>query len=142
MLPILRTGACAAALILAAGAGIAGVALAVHGGDAAAMFASYRTGVLGQAGITVLCLVLAPNIAVWGAAYLLGPGFAVGVDTVVSPGSVVIGPLPGVPVLAGLPSVPLTGLAWPCSACRWWRGSAPASCSPAGERPRRPVGGP
>ena len=43
--------------------------------------ASYRTGVLGQAGITVLCLAYAPNLAVWGAAYLLGPGFAVGVDT-------------------------------------------------------------
>jgi hypothetical protein len=67
-------------------------------------------GVAGQAGVTVLCLLYAPNIAGWGAAYLLGPGFAVGLDTTVSPGAVLIGPLPGLPVLAGLPSVPLSGI--------------------------------
>jgi hypothetical protein len=105
-----RTGLCAAALMLAAGAAIAGVALATNGSEAASMLASYRAGAAGQIGITLLCLAYAPNVAVWGTAYLLGPGFAVGVDTVVSPGAVLIGPLPGVPVLAGLPTVPLTGL--------------------------------
>jgi hypothetical protein len=107
----IRTGVVAAALILAAGALAAGVALAVRGGDAAGMLASYRTGVLGQAGITVLCLAYAPNLAVWGAAYLLGPGFAVGVDTIVSPGEVLIGPLPALPPLAGLPSSPVAEFA-------------------------------
>ena len=108
-LDVARTGACAALLTLAAGAGIAGVALAVGGGDAATMLAATH-GVVGQAGVTVACLAFAPNVAVWGAAYLLGPGFAVGTDTVVSPGDVLIGPLPGLPVLAGLPPVPLSGL--------------------------------
>jgi len=105
-----RTGLCAAALMLAGGAAIAGVALATNGGEAAGLLASYRAGVAGQIGITLLCLAYAPNVAVWGAAYLLGPGFAVGADTVVSPGVVLIGPLPGLPILAGLPTVPLTGL--------------------------------
>ena len=99
-----RGGVMAAMLILATGALAAGVALAVRGGDAAGMLASYRTGILGQAGITVLCLAFAPNLAVWGAAYLLGPGFAVGTDTVVSPAEVLLGPLPAVPPLAGLPN--------------------------------------
>jgi hypothetical protein len=108
-LDVARTGACAALLTLAAGAGIAGVALAVGGADAATMLAATH-GVVGQAGVTVACLVYGPNVAVWGAAYLLGPGFAIGTDTVVSPGDVLIGPLPGLPVLAGLPSVPLSGL--------------------------------
>jgi len=106
-----RTGVVAAALIVAAGALAAGVTLAVNGGDAAGMLASYRTGVLGQAGITVLCLAYAPNLAVWGATYLLGPGFAVGVDTIVSPGDVLIGPLPALPPLAGLPSTPVAQFA-------------------------------
>jgi hypothetical protein len=106
-----RTGLVAAALILAAGSLAAGVALAVNGGDAAGMLASYRTGVLGQAGITVLCLVYAPNLAVWGAAYLLGPGFAVGADTIVRPGEVLVGPLPALPPLAGLPSSPVAEFA-------------------------------
>jgi hypothetical protein len=106
-----RTGIVAAALILAAGSLAAGVALAINGGDAAGMLASYRTGVLGQAGITVLCLAYAPNLAVWGAAYLLGPGFAVGADTIVRPGEVLIGPLPALPPLAGLPSSPVAEFA-------------------------------
>jgi hypothetical protein len=105
---VARTGVCAALFTVAAGAGIAGVALAYNGGEAATMFAATH-GVLGQAGVTVLCLAYSPNVAVWGAAYLLGPGFAIGTDTMVSPGSVLIGPLPGLPVLAGLPTVPLSG---------------------------------
>src|SRR5262249_33949789 len=74
VIDVARTGACAALLTVAAGAGIAGVALAVGGGDAATMLAATH-GVLGQAGVTVACLVYAPNVSVWGAAYLLGPGF-------------------------------------------------------------------
>jgi len=109
VLDVARTGASAALFTVAAGAGIAGVALAFNGGEAAAMLAATR-GVAGQAGVTVLCLAYAPNVAVWGAAYLLGPGFAVGTETVVSPGDVLIGPLPGLPVLAGLPTVPLSGV--------------------------------
>jgi hypothetical protein len=105
-----RSGFVAVVLIVAAGAGIAGVALALHGGAAAEMLGSYRAGFLGQAGITLLCLAYLPNLAVWGAAYLLGPGFAVGADTLISPGQVLVGPVPAVPVLAGLPTGPLTGL--------------------------------
>jgi Family of unknown function (DUF6350) len=105
-----RSGFVAVVLILAAGAGAAGVALAVHGKTAADLLGSYHAGFLGQAGITLLCLSYLPNLAVWGSAYLLGPGFAVGADTLVSPGEVLIGPIPAVPVLAGLPSGPLTGI--------------------------------
>jgi hypothetical protein len=104
-----RAGLAAAALVVAAGAGLAGVALAIHGAAAAEMLGSYRVGVLGQAGVTALCLAFLPNAAVWGAAYLLGPGFSIGVGTAVSPGEVLLGSVPGLPVLAGLPSQPLTG---------------------------------
>lgn len=105
-----RSGFVAVVLIVAAGAGIGGVALALHGGAAAELLGSYQAGFLGQAGITLLCLAYLPNVAVWGAAYLLGPGFAMGTDTLVSPGEVLLGPVPAVPVLAGLPSGPLTGI--------------------------------
>jgi hypothetical protein len=105
-----RSGFVAVVLLVAAGAGTAGVALALHGGVAADMLGSYHAGFLGQAGIILMCLAYLPNLAVWGAAYLLGPGFAVGVDTLISPGEVLVGPVPAVPVLAGLPSGPLTGI--------------------------------
>src|SRR5262249_36255646 len=98
-----RGGLLIAALMLATGAGVAGVALALHGSDAADILASFDTGVAGQAGITVVCLAYAPNAAIWGTAYLLGPGFAVGAGTVVSPSQVLLGPVPALPLFAGLP---------------------------------------
>jgi hypothetical protein len=106
----LRTGVVAALLVLGAGAAVAGIALAVSGGQASATLASYRTGVAGQAGLTVLCLGYAPNLATWSAAYLIGPGFAVGVGTTVSAAKVKLGVLPAIPVLAGLPDSAVSGL--------------------------------
>jgi hypothetical protein len=105
-----RAGLAAVAFLVAAGAAAGGLALALAGGAATDMLASFRAGVVGQAGITVVCLVFLPNLAIWGTAYLLGPGFAVGVGTVVSPGDVLLGPVPALPVLAGLPSGPLSGI--------------------------------
>ena len=45
-----------------------------------------------------------PNATVFSASYLLGPGFEVGANTLVSPGAVVLGPLPLLPLLAALPA--------------------------------------
>lgn len=48
-------------------------------------------------------LVVLPNAIAFSGSYLLGPGFAVGAKTVVSPGLVVLGPLPLFPLIAALP---------------------------------------
>ncbi len=50
-----------------------------------------------------LALLVLPNILLFAGAYLLGPGFAVGVGTIVSPQVVVLGPLPLFPAFAALP---------------------------------------
>jgi hypothetical protein len=102
-----RTGTIAAMVVLAAGAAVVGIAIAAGGGQAADILSAYQTGVAGQAGLTVLCVAYAPNLAVWAAAYLVGPGFAVGTDTVVRSSEVAMGPLPALPVFAGLPEGPL-----------------------------------
>jgi hypothetical protein len=104
-----RTGVTAAALVLAVGAAAAGTSLALRGGDAASMLTSYHAGLRGQAGLSLLCLLYAPNLAIWGTAYLLGPGFALGVGTVISPGLVAVGPIPTIPVFAGLPHGAVSG---------------------------------
>lgn len=106
----LRTGLVAGLLLLAAGGGAAGLAVATGGGDAADMIGAYRTGVAGQAGITLVSLAYAPNATVWSASYLLGPGFAVGTDTAVRTSEVSVAALPAVPLLAGLPRGPVDGL--------------------------------
>ncbi|MET7877131.1 cell division protein PerM [Micromonospora profundi] len=105
-----RTGLVAALLLLGAGAGAAGLAVATGGGDAADMIGAYQTGVAGQAGITLVSMAYAPNAAIWSTSYLLGPGFAVGVDTAVRTSEVSVGALPAIPLLAGLPRGPVDGL--------------------------------
>src|SRR5262249_26344046 len=50
-----------------------------------------------------LCLLVTPNATLFSGSYLLGPGFAVGTHTLVTPTAVVLGPLPMFPLLAALP---------------------------------------
>ena len=106
----LRTGLLAALFVLAAGAAVAGLSVALGAGQAADMISAYRTGVAGQAGITLVSLAYGANGVVWAAAYLLGPGFALGTGSVVQLTEVTVGPLPTLPLLAGLPNGPMGAL--------------------------------
>ena len=81
--------------------------MAIGGGQAADTISAFRTGVAGQAGITLLSLAYGGNAAVWAAAYLLGPGFALGTGSAIRLTEVTVGPLPTLPVLAGLPNGPM-----------------------------------
>jgi len=79
------------------------VSLALHLDEALNVMSQLHT----SAGEAVLYaglgLAVLPNAALLGAAYLLGPGFAFGTATVVSPTAVALGPVPMVPLLAALP---------------------------------------
>jgi hypothetical protein len=114
----LRTGAVACLLLVGAGAGAGGLAIALSGSDAVHLFSSFPSGLAGQAGVTVVCLAFAPNMAMWATAYLLGPGFVVGPGILVSPGKLTHAPdgvaqaLPPLPALAGLPETELHGPLW------------------------------
>jgi hypothetical protein len=103
----LRTGVMAGLFILAAGAAATGLSVAVGGGQAAETISVYHTGVAGQAGITLLSLAYGANAAVWAAAYLLGPGFALGTGSEVGLTDVMVGKLPALPLLAGVPNGPM-----------------------------------
>jgi len=106
----IRTGVVGALMVLGAGAGLCGLAVALSGGDAVELFRAFPSGLAGQAGVTMVCLAFAPNLAVWATAYLLGPGFVIGSGTVVRAGGVVVGEMPPLPVLAGVPTAPLDSL--------------------------------
>jgi hypothetical protein len=101
-----RTGLVAALLVVGAGAAIAGTSLAVSGGAASKVLALYHAGIAGQTGLTLLCIVYGPNLAVWSASYLIGPGFTLGTGTLVSAGQVSLGAVPALPVLAAVPAKP------------------------------------
>ena len=97
-------GACAAVLLLATAASLLlAAALLVDLTAAANVLARLHVDGWGGALATVIVAAVTPNAVLLTGSYLLGPGFAVGAGTVVSPTSVVLGPVPAFPLLAALP---------------------------------------
>ena len=87
---------------------VAAVAVAVlvvaHYSTIVGLYQALGAGIDGGIAITLAELALLPNLVVWAAAWLLGPGFAIGAGTTVSPSVTLIGPVPGVPLLGALPA--------------------------------------
>jgi hypothetical protein len=68
-----------------------------------ALYQGVQSGVLGGAALTLGQLALLPSFVIWTSSWLLGPGFALGAGSSVSPLGVSLGPLPAIPVLGALP---------------------------------------
>jgi Family of unknown function (DUF6350) len=103
----LVVGAAGALGVLAAtGALLAGVSLLVHASGFRLTGDELSPGPVGSALLLLAGLAYLPNAVVWAMAYVIGPGFAFGVGTVVAPAGSVIGPLPLFPMLAALPASP------------------------------------
>ena len=93
---ILRWFAAASALALL-------VALLLDLAAAANVLSQLDTDTVDTVVVVLASALLVPNAVAFAGAYLLGPGFAVGAGTLVSPTAVVLGPLPLFPLLAALP---------------------------------------
>jgi hypothetical protein len=91
-------------LLVAASSVLLAVALLMDLGTAANVLSRLHADVSGGLLYTALVAAVAPNAVLLAGSYLLGPGFAVGTGTLVSPASVVLGPVPAFPLLAALPS--------------------------------------
>ena len=107
----LPAAATALGTLLAGGALLAGGSLAVHGSRAAELFGATAPGPVGGLALLLLGLAHLPNAVVWGACWLAGPGFAVGVGTAVGPFGHELGAVPALPLLAALPSAGAPGWA-------------------------------
>lgn len=98
------TGAASVVLLmLASGALLVTLALALDLGPAANVLSRLHADASGGLLYTVVVAAVAPNAALLAGSYLLGPGFMVGTGTLVSPSAVVLGPVPAFPLLAALP---------------------------------------
>jgi hypothetical protein len=82
---------------------VLGVALVLDWDGAVNVMSQLHTSPGAATLLAGLCLLLTPNAALFSGSYLLGPGFAVGTHTMVTPTAVVLGPLPMFPLLAALP---------------------------------------
>lgn len=96
-------GAVAGGIVLAGGALVWGISLALHGSQATAIMRTLHPGTSGATGLLMASLVLVPNAAIWGATVTLGTGFSIGVGSSVGPFGVSVGDVPALPLLAALP---------------------------------------
>lgn len=98
------SGALAGVLwLVAAGAVLVTTSLLLSFNEAATVLSGLHLSVGDALSYTVVMALFAPNAALFGVAYLAGPGFAFGVGTTVSPTAVSLGVVPALPVLAALP---------------------------------------
>ncbi|MET9516009.1 DUF6350 family protein [Streptomyces sp. NPDC002994] len=100
-------GAAGAGVVALVGGGalIALASLVWHAGAAQGAVLQLAADWSGRLAVVLLVLALAPNAAVWGAAYGLGPGFALGAGATATPlGAVGTPALPHFPLVAALPS--------------------------------------
>lgn len=94
----------ASLLVIGAGAAAALAATMVRNLDrTTALTTELGGGPSGAIALTALQLAFLPTLLVWTASWVLGPGFSVGVGTVVSPADTQLGLLPAVPVSGALP---------------------------------------
>ena len=94
----------ALAVLVAAGAILAGASLAVHLPEFRALNDALGAGSVGSVLLLLAQLAYVPNAVVWAVCFTLGPGFAFGAGTVVAPTGAALGPLPMFPMLAAMPS--------------------------------------
>ncbi|MFB6609932.1 DUF6350 family protein [Agromyces sp. NPDC056379] len=101
---VVRIGAGAAFGLLAVAGVLVAALIAVDYATIAGLYQSLGSGIDGGIALTVAELSLIPNLVIWGAAWLLGPGFAIGSGSSVAPTGTLLGPVPGIPLLGALPN--------------------------------------
>jgi len=104
----LSGGAAAAFAVVAVASVAVAVLLATGYARVITLYESLQAGVAGGIALTLAQLALIPNVVLWGASWLVGPGFAIGTGSSVSPLGTSLGPIPALPLLGPLPHGDLT----------------------------------
>jgi hypothetical protein len=100
----LRGGAAAAALLGLVASLVTAAAIVFSYAEIITLYESLHTEVLGGSAVTLAQLAFLPTVVVWTLSWLVGPGFALGTGSLVSPIGTTLGPLPAIPLLGALPS--------------------------------------
>lgn len=103
ILAALRGGTAATALLLAAAAVLTALLVVVNFGTIVGLYEGLHAGALGGSVLTLGELALLPNLVVWAASWLVGPGFALGAGSSVGPMGTQLGPIPSLPLFGVLP---------------------------------------
>ena len=99
----LRGGAAAAAAVVTVAALAVVASLLVNYAQIITLYENLHSEALGGVALTIAQILFLPNLVIWTAAWLIGPGFAIGGGSTVSPLGTTLGPIPSIPVLGALP---------------------------------------
>jgi hypothetical protein len=99
----LRAGAASAAALLGIAAIMTATAITISYARIISLYEGLHGEVLGGLALTLGQLAVLPDLVVWAASWLVGPGFAIGAGSTVSPLATTLGPIPAIPVLGALP---------------------------------------
>lgn len=102
----LAGGVAAAVAIIAVSAALVAVLIVLNYGTIIGLYETMQAGPLGGIALTLAQLSFLPVFVIWTASWLIGPGFAIGAGTSVSPALTQLGALPGVPLFGVLPHDP------------------------------------
>ena len=113
VLAVMRTGvktagASVLGLVALASLAIAGLVLWSFG-TMIVLYESLQPGVWGIITLSIAQLALLPTAIVWGAMWMVGPGFALGTGALVSPLGTTVQAVPALPLLGIIPSTPTMG---------------------------------
>jgi hypothetical protein len=100
----LRAGAASAALVVLVSGVAVSLLLAVNYAQIIRLYEALHTEVVGGLALTAGELAFLPNLVVWAASWFVGPGFAIGAGSHVSPLGTALGPVPTIPLLGALPT--------------------------------------
>jgi hypothetical protein len=104
VLGAVRAGSAATALVIGVSALILALLIFGNYGAIISLYEQLQTGVAGGIALTVAQLAFLPNLVIWLMSWLVGPGFAIGTGSAVSPVGTALGPLPGVPLFGVIPA--------------------------------------
>jgi hypothetical protein len=100
---VARGAAVAVMGLLGAGALVLAVGIFTRGTEIIGLYEAGNVDLLGAIVITLAQLAYLPTLAIWGLAFVAGPGFSLGAGTAVSPAATQVGVIPGIPVLGAVP---------------------------------------
>jgi len=101
---VLRAAVSGIAVVLVSATVIVVVLLVLHVERAGDLWAALDPGTGGGIALAAACVLALPNLVLWTVSALIGPGFVLGTDTSVDLTGSHLGAVPGLPVLAALPS--------------------------------------
>lgn len=102
-LSAVRAGSAATAIVIGAAALILALLIFDNYGTIITMYEQLQAGAVGGVVLTLGQLAFLPNLVIWLASWLVGPGFAIGTGSSVSPIGTELGPLPALPLFGVIP---------------------------------------